>query len=56
MKRFAVNAGLLFALLSQPALAAKTYLMVFLDDAALSGVELDLNGANAGTTNLRGSA
>ncbi len=56
MKRFAVNAGLLFALLSQPALAATTYLMVFLDDAPVSGVALDVNGANAGTTNLRGSA
>ena len=56
MKRLAVNAGLLFALLSQPALAAKTYLMVFLDDAPLSGVELDLDGAGVGLTNVRGSA
>lgn len=56
MKRLAVNAGLLFALLSQPALAAKTYLMVFLDDAPVSGIELDLDGVDAGTTNARGSA
>ena len=56
MKRLAVNAGFLFALLSQPALAATTYLMVFLDDAPLSGVELDYNGTDAGFTNARGSA
>lgn len=56
MKRFAGIAGLLFVLCSHQALAATAYLMVFLDDAPLSGVAVSLDGNDLGVTNSGGSA
>ncbi len=56
MKRIAATAGLLFALISHQALAAKVFLTVFLDDAPLQGVRVVLDEVPAGVTNERGSA
>lgn len=56
MKRIAAAAGLLIALFSHQALAAKLFLTVFLDDAPLQGVRVVLDEVPAGVTNERGSA
>ncbi|MGL4565624.1 MAG: carboxypeptidase-like regulatory domain-containing protein, partial [Halioglobus sp.] len=56
MKRIAAAVGLLFALISHQALAAKVFLTVFLDDAPLQGVRVVLDEVPAGVTNERGSA
>jgi len=56
MKRIAAAVGLLFALISHQALAAKVFLTVFLDDAPLQGVRIVLDEVPAGVTNERGSA
>ncbi|CAA0125529.1 Uncharacterised protein [Halioglobus japonicus] len=56
MKRLAVYAGLALSLLSQQVLAANLYLMVFYDDAPLSGATVFLDERNLGTTDVRGSA
>jgi outer membrane receptor protein involved in Fe transport len=54
MKRLAVYAGLVLSLLSHQALAANVFLMVFFDDAPLSGARIQLDDRNLGTTNDRG--
>jgi outer membrane receptor protein involved in Fe transport len=56
MKRLAVYAGLALSLLSQQVLAANLYLMVFYEDAPLSGATVFLDERNLGTTDARGSA
>tara|TARA_R110002072_G_scaffold178001_20_gene334067 strand:- start:519 stop:3575 length:3057 start_codon:yes stop_codon:yes gene_type:complete len=56
MKRFAATAGLLLFVLSHQALAANAFLMVFLDDAPLSGVRVTLDDVPIGRTDARGSA
>jgi outer membrane receptor protein involved in Fe transport len=56
MKRLAAQSALLILLISQPALAAKTYLMLFLDDAPVQGAIVDLDGVEIGRTDIRGSA
>lgn len=55
MKRLAVCAGLALSFLSHQALAANLYMMVFLDDAPLSGVTVNLDERNLGATDKRGS-
>ncbi len=54
MKRLAVYAGLSLSLLSHQALSANMYLMVFYDDAPLSGATVFLDERSLGTTNSRG--
>ncbi len=56
MKRLAATAGLLLSVISHQALAANAFLMVFLDDAPLSGVRVSLDDVPVGRTDNRGSA
>src|SRR6056297_1709191 len=56
MKRLAATAGLLLSVISHQALAANAFLMVFLDDAPLSGVRVTLDDVPIGRTDARGSA
>ena len=56
MKRLAGVFGLASVFFAQQALAATAYLMVFLDEAPLSGVEVRLDGDSLGNTDFRGSA
>jgi len=56
MKRLAASAGLALSLLSHQALASDLFLMVFLDDAPLSGATVMLDERNLGRTNSQGSA
>jgi outer membrane receptor protein involved in Fe transport len=54
MKRLALYAGLVISLLSHQAFAANLYLMLFLDDAPMSGATVILDDRNLGTTNRTG--
>ena len=56
MKRFTGIAALLLSVLSHQALAANALLMVFFDDAPLSGVDVILDGRALGQTDAQGSA
>lgn len=55
MKRISGIAGLLLAFFSHQALAADAYLMVFFDNAPLSGVAVSLDGDDLGFTDNSGS-
>ncbi len=55
MKRLAATAGLLLSIISHQTLASDLFLMVFLDDAPLSGATVMLDERNLGTTNGQGS-
>ncbi len=56
MNRLAASAGLALALLTQQALASNLFLMVFLDDAPLSGATVMLDQRTLGQTDHQGSA
>ena len=56
MKRLTGIAALLLSVLSHQALAANALLMVFFDDAPLSGVDVILDGRALGQTDAQGSA